>query len=73
MDRTRPLPSATSPAGFRAGLRAGLRRARKAVAMWQLRRFERRQLLTMDDHLLKDIGLSRADAWREAHKPFWRP
>jgi uncharacterized protein YjiS (DUF1127 family) len=26
-----------------------------------------------DDYLLKDIGVSRAEAFREADKPFWRP
>jgi len=26
----------------------------------------------MDDRLLRDIGLSRADAKREINKPFWR-
>jgi len=26
-----------------------------------------------DDHLLKDIGVSRGDALREGDKPFWRP
>ncbi|MFC6672332.1 DUF1127 domain-containing protein [Marinobacterium aestuariivivens] len=33
----------------------------------------RRQLQMLDDHMLKDIGISRADAVREADKPFWRP
>jgi uncharacterized protein YjiS (DUF1127 family) len=27
----------------------------------------------LDDRLLRDVGLSRAEAEREAHKPFWRP
>lgn len=35
------------------------------------RRRQRRALLAMDDRLLKDIGLSRADAEREASKG-WR-
>ncbi len=39
---------------------------------WLERHRQRRQLQSLDAHLLKDIGLSSADAWREAHKPFWR-
>jgi uncharacterized protein YjiS (DUF1127 family) len=35
----------------------------------QLRR-ERRELLSLDDRMLKDIGLSRADAERIAAEPF---
>lgn len=33
---------------------------------------ERQALLALDDHLLRDIGLSRADVWDEGRKPFWR-
>ncbi len=33
---------------------------------------QRRALAAMDDHLLKDIGLTRADIFRETTKPFWR-
>jgi uncharacterized protein YjiS (DUF1127 family) len=33
---------------------------------------QRQVLLTLDDRLLKDIGLSRAEAMREARKPFWK-
>ncbi|TDJ65153.1 MAG: DUF1127 domain-containing protein [Proteobacteria bacterium] len=33
---------------------------------------QRRDLLTLDDCILKDIGISRADAELEANKPFWR-
>jgi uncharacterized protein YjiS (DUF1127 family) len=39
---------------------------------WLERRRQRRALLELSDDLLKDIGASRADAWREATKPFWR-
>ena len=39
---------------------------------WQQRSVERRHLMALPDHLLKDIGMSRADAAREAGKPFWR-
>jgi hypothetical protein len=30
------------------------------------------RLQALDDHLLRDIGLSRADIDAEAGKPFWR-
>ena len=40
---------------------------------WSDRLRQRRQLLSMDDHLLKDIGLTRADIQCEAGKPFWLP
>jgi uncharacterized protein YjiS (DUF1127 family) len=31
----------------------------------------RYELMTLDDHALSDIGLTRADASNEAGKPFW--
>ena len=32
----------------------------------------RRVINAVDDHLLKDIGLSRADVQRESSKSFWK-
>lgn len=32
---------------------------------------ERRQLMSLDEQSLKDIGLSRADAYGEWSRPFW--
>jgi uncharacterized protein YjiS (DUF1127 family) len=40
---------------------------------WQRRRVDRLRLQSLDDHMLRDIGLSRADVDAEATKPFWRP
>jgi uncharacterized protein YjiS (DUF1127 family) len=37
---------------------------------WQLRT-ERRKLSELSDRALHDIGLSRADVWREARRSFW--
>ncbi|MCS2610488.1 DUF1127 domain-containing protein [Halomonas dongshanensis] len=37
----------------------------------ELRR-SRRQLLTLNDRLLRDIGISRAQAHKEGHKHCWR-
>lgn len=42
------------------------------LATWQDRADGRRQLLALNDRMLRDIGISRADAVREAGKPFWR-
>ncbi len=39
---------------------------------WLERRRERRALLRMSEGMLKDIGISAADAWQESEKPFWR-
>ncbi len=39
--------------------------------LWRQRQRQRRQLASMSDHLLKDIGVSRYDALQEANKPFW--
>ncbi|MCZ6860575.1 MAG: hypothetical protein O7I42_09910 [Alphaproteobacteria bacterium] len=40
--------------------------------VWRERSAGRRQLLTLDHGMLKDIGTSSAEAAREAGKPFWK-
>jgi uncharacterized protein YjiS (DUF1127 family) len=49
-------------------------RGLSVLIAWVERSRQRRALadLADDDHLLKDIGVSRQDALREAAKPFWR-
>lgn len=39
---------------------------------WLERARQRRELRQLSDHMLKDIGLTRADVEAEAAKPFWR-
>ena len=39
---------------------------------WSERARQRRELMQFDDHLLRDIGLTRTEATLEAEKPFWR-
>jgi uncharacterized protein YjiS (DUF1127 family) len=48
-------------------------RAIDLLLTWQQRARDRRQLESLSDHMLRDIGLSRADVFAEASKPFWRP
>ena len=50
-----------------------LRQVLGSLPRWQERAQERRHLMALDDRLLKDIGVSRLDAWQEFNKPFWRP
>lgn len=45
----------------------------RSVGVWRDRAEKRRQLYAMTARDLKDIGISRVDARREAKKPFWRP
>jgi uncharacterized protein YjiS (DUF1127 family) len=40
--------------------------------LWVERVRQRRALADLDDRLLRDIGLTRADVWLEIKKPFWR-
>jgi uncharacterized protein YjiS (DUF1127 family) len=43
------------------------------VCVWSERTRQRRQLLSLSDQMLSDIGVSRVDAFIECEKPFWRP
>ena len=42
------------------------------IVEWQERMEQRAALSAMDERMRKDIGISYADALREADKPFWR-
>lgn len=43
-----------------------------AVREWRRRMGDRARLAELDDRMLKDIGLTRADAEFLINKPFWR-
>lgn len=47
-------------------------RAVDMLLNWQQRAVERQHLYALSDHILKDVGLSRADVAHESAKPFWR-
>ena len=48
------------------------RRVFAAMRRWHERVRQRRQLLQLSDHMLRDLGITRAEALGEAEKPFWR-
>ncbi len=55
-------------AGDRSRFAAALARLRDGYVVYR----QRRALLRLDDAMLKDLGISRADALQEGDKPFWR-
>ena len=58
------------------GVAGRISRSRHSIACWIARSRQRRALREIaernDLHLLKDIGVSQQEAFREADKPFWR-
>jgi uncharacterized protein YjiS (DUF1127 family) len=74
-----PARDAARPAHLgstrQASAGAWLRVARDLLRGWRERMRSRRQLRNLcelDDHILQDIGLTRAALRWEAEKPFWR-
>lgn len=62
--RRRPAMSAAPGSGWLGAL--------LTLEAWLDRRSQRHALRELDDHMLRDIGVSRASAEHEAGKPFWR-
>ena len=63
-----------NPGGLPAHLRvlAALCRLLDTLLLWQERHRERRHRAMLGEHMLKDIGVSRADIELETSKTFWR-
>lgn len=51
----------------KALVRTGLTRLTRLISVAR----QRRQLATLDDHQLRDIGITRQQAQTEARRPFW--
>jgi uncharacterized protein YjiS (DUF1127 family) len=71
--RTSHATLAGLAASSRPSLLSGVGRAIDLVLTWHERLRQRHQLRSLSTHMLRDIGLSRADVEGEAAKPFWRP
>lgn len=61
-----------TPIGNFGRLRRAASSLFQVLLTWQERERQRRHLQGLDERMLKDIGLSRADVENEATKPFWR-
>ena len=58
-------------AGFVRRIKVVIRSLAAMADRMMMRRRTRLALLEMTDEQLKDIGVSRADAYREGSRPFW--
>ena len=66
---SRSAPTRTKPATVRVPSPFGwLSTVQRMHDRWR----QRQALLDLDDKLLRDIGITREQAEREARKPFWR-
>lgn len=70
-ERPPGLPAEERPAALVSLLESAASLLRHALT-WPERVRQRRVLMSLDDWVLKDIGLSRADIMREGDKPFWQ-
>ena len=52
--------------------RQALSRIFAALQQWRRRSRDRAELARFDERMLSDIGITRAEVWREINKPFWR-
>ncbi len=57
---------------FRDLVRAAASRTFGTLLLWQRRANERHALAHLDDRILRDLGLNRAEVAWESRKPFWR-
>ena len=48
------------------------RRVIKKIYAWRTRSQQRKQLASLSEHMLKDMGLTRYEVNKEVDKPFWR-
>jgi uncharacterized protein YjiS (DUF1127 family) len=65
-------PIGGSSRGLGAEVIAVLDRLFETPFVWAERAAERRHLAELNDHLLRDIGVTRADIDAVSTKPFWR-
>jgi len=67
------LPGAITAVGRQLRPQAAfvVKQVRRLVTHWATLRRERLDLAELDDRMLRDIGIDRITARREAERPFW--
>ena len=66
------IPPGTQRQAFPHRLSGFLRGVRAALREWRRRKNGRLELARLDERMLRDIGLTRAEVDYESNKPFWR-
>jgi uncharacterized protein YjiS (DUF1127 family) len=68
-----PPPGCGSPvAANRDITMTGAKRLKRLMTRWLRKRGQRRLLSELTDNELRDIGITRQEAAKEAAKPFWK-
>lgn len=65
------LPELATRRRRAASLRAALRRFARWCLLCHARAAQRRRLAEIDERMLKDVGITPAEAARESAKPWW--
>jgi uncharacterized protein YjiS (DUF1127 family) len=67
-----PAGTAREAGAFASSFSGRLAAAFDKLFTWMERARQRQALAALDNHLLKDIGLTRTDIIDEVRKPFWQ-
>lgn len=65
--------AAVKPVRALAKVRRVMVKCLNLIVVWQDRAEQRHALSELNERMLKDIGVSNVDAYKEARKPFWLP
>ena len=70
--RVDPAPGPARSSAWRCAAKALSGQILATLKEWRHRSHARIELAKLDDRMLRDIGVNRAEIWREVNKPFWR-
>jgi len=65
--------AATKPLRAFGKVRRIMVKCLQQIVIWQERAEQRHALSELGERMLKDIGVTGADAFKEVRKPFWLP
>ena len=66
------MPTASAPLASRQTFPVVTWLHRRLLVRWYDRHLQRLDLAEIDDHLLRDLGLTRENVRRECAKSFWQ-